>query len=65
MISPVKSEWEIEEDKDFYPIIENLKTHEVGATIIKFNTKRKGSSDITGAFTHTSIHGNLYVMVIY
>ena len=50
MISPVKSEWEIEEDKDFYPIMENLKTHEVCATIIPFNTNRKCLNDITGAF---------------
>ena len=65
MISPVKYELEIEEDKDFYPIMENVKTHKVCTEIIPFNTKRKVFSDLKGAFLHKSRRRNLYVMVIY
>ena len=42
-----------------------VKTHELWATIIPFNTKRKCCSNITGAFPHKSILGNLYFMVMY
>ena len=42
-----------------------MKTHELCATIIPFNIKVKGFNDITGAFPHNSIRGNLYVMVVY
>ena len=40
-------------------------THELCATIIPFNTKIKGFSDLTGAFPHKSSKGNLYFMVMY
>ena len=58
---------EVEEDRNFYPDIESVTTHELCATIILFNvkSKRKGFSDITGAFPHKSIRGNFYVMVMY
>ena len=42
-----------------------MNTHELCATITPFNLKRKGFSDITGAFPHKSSRGNLYVMVMY
>ena len=42
-----------------------MKTHESCATIILLNTKRKGFSNLTGAFPLKSIIGNLYVMVMY
>ena len=34
-------------------------------TIIPFNTKIKGFSDLNGAFPQKSIRGNLYDMVLY
>ena len=61
----VKSEVEVEEDIDFYLDAESVKNHELCATIIPFNTKRNCFSDLTGAFPHKSIRGNLYVMVMY
>ena len=61
----MKSKLGIEEDKYFHPILESVKTHEVCATIIPFNNKRKGFSDLTGAFPHNSSRGNLYVIVVY
>ena len=42
-----------------------MKTHEVCATITPLNIKRKGFSDLTGAFPHKSIRGIVYVMVMY
>ena len=39
---------EIEEDKDFYSDIETVNTHELCATIIPFNTKKKGFRELTG-----------------
>ena len=42
-----------------------MDTHELCATIIPFNIKRKGFTDLTGAFPHKSIIGNLYAMVMY
>ena len=56
---------DIEEDKYFYPFIETVQTDEACATIIPFNTKRKGFSNLTGALIHKSSHGNLYFMVMY
>ena len=56
---------EFEEDKYFYPDAETLKTHELCVKIIPFNLKRKGFSDLTDAFPHKSIRGNLHVMVLY
>ena len=56
---------EIEEDSNFYPEKEKVKTHELCTTIIPFNMKRKGFINITGAFPHKSNRGNLYVMVMY
>ena len=41
MISPGKTELEIEEDRYFYARMENMKTYKLGTTIISFNTKRK------------------------
>ena len=61
----VKSEGVVEEDINFYPDAETLKTRELCATIIHFNIKRKGFSDLTGALPHKSIRGNLYVIVMY
>ena len=61
----VKPEVEVEEDRNFYPDTESVKIHEICATIIPFNLKRKGFSDITGAFPHKSSRGNVYVMVMY
>ena len=43
----VKSELEVEEDSDFYPEAETVTTHELCETIIPFNIKRKGFSDLT------------------
>ena len=60
-----KSEVEVEEDSNFYPDTESVKTHDIFAIIIPFNIKRKGFSDITGAFPHNPSRGNLYVMVMY
>ena len=60
-----KSEVEVEEYRNFYPDEESVNTHEPCATIIPFNIKRKGFSEITGAFPHKSSRGNLYVMVMY
>ena len=42
-----------------------MKTHELCVTIIYFNIKRRGFSDITVALPHNSSRGKLYVMVIY
>ena len=42
-----------------------MKTHEICATLIPFNLKRKGFSDFTGAFPHKSSRGNFYVMYMY
>ena len=56
---------EVEEDRDFYPDAESVKTDELCSTIIPFNIKRKVFIDITGAFPHKSSRGNLYVMVMY
>ena len=61
----MKSELEIEEDNDFHPITESVKTHEVCAAIIKLNTNRKGFSCLIGALPQKMIRGNLYVMVVY
>ena len=48
----VKSELEVEENKEFYPEIETVKTHELCATIFPFNTKRESFIDLTGVFPH-------------
>ena len=61
----VKSELEVEEDKNFYPYIEAVKTHELCAKHFPLNIKRKGFSDPTGTFPQNSSRGNLYVMVLY
>ena len=61
----VKPEVEVEEDKCFYPDAQIVKTHEMCATIIPFNLKRKVFSDITSTSPHKSIRVNLYVMVLY
>ena len=53
----VKSEVEVEKDSNFYPDAESVKTHEMCATIIPFNIKRNGFSDITGNFLHKSSRG--------
>ena len=42
-----------------------MNTHELCAIIIPFNIKRKGFSNLTGAFPHKSSKEILYVMVIY
>ena len=42
-----------------------MTTHELCATIIPFNIKIKGFSDLTGIFPHKSSRGNLYAMVMY
>ena len=56
---------DIEEDKEFYPIMESVKTHGVRAKIIPFKTKRKGFGDLIGYLPHKSICGNFYVMLVY
>ena len=61
----IKSEVGVEEDRSFYPDTESVKTHEIFATIIPFNLKITGFSDLTGAFPYKSSRGNLYVMVMY
>ena len=55
----------IKEDKDFYPDIETVKTHELCSTIILISIKRKVFRKLTEAFPHKSSRGNLYVMVMY
>ena len=55
----------VKEDKDFYPDIKTVKTHDLCATIIQFNIKRKGFNNLTGDFPHKSSRGSLYVMVLY
>ena len=45
-----------------------MNTYDLCATIIPFNLKRKGFSDLTGDFSHNSSREsrrNLYVMVMY
>ena len=61
----VKSELEIEEDKNLYPNIDTGNTHELFAIIIPLNANRKGFRYITGSLPHKSIQGNFYVMVMY
>ena len=56
---------EIEQDRNFYPEAEIVIAHEICATIIPFNIKRKGFIDITGAFSYKSSRVNLYFMVMY
>ena len=56
---------DIEEDKEFYPIMESVKTHKVCAKIIPFNANKKGFSDLTVAFLHKSSCENSYVMAVY
>ena len=50
----LKSEAEVEEDSNFYPDEESVKTYELCTTIMHFNIKRKGFSDLTGDFLHKS-----------
>ena len=61
----VKSEVEVEEERDFYPDAESVKNHEICVTIIPFNLKRNVFSDLISAFPHKSISINFYVMVMY
>ena len=61
----VKSGLELEEDREFYPDIETVKTHKFWKTIIPFNIKRRVFSDLTAAFPQKSSRWNLYVMVLY
>ena len=61
----VKSEGEVDEDRNFYQDTETVKTHEICANIIPFNLKRKGFSDPNGALLRNSSIGNLHVMVMY
>ena len=42
-----------------------MKTHELCAKISPFNIKRKGLSNLAGAFPHKSSRGNLYIMILY
>ena len=56
---------EFEEDSSFYSVTETVNTHELCVTIILFNFKKKGFSDLTGTFPKKSSRGNLYVMVLY
>ena len=56
---------EIEEDRNFYPEKETVKTYELCATIIPLNMKIKCFGNITCAFPHKSSRGNLYIMVMY
>ena len=42
-----------------------MKTHELCTTIVIFNMKRKGFSNLTGAFHNKSSRGNLFVTVLY
>ena len=42
-----------------------MTTHKVCATITPFTIKRKGFSDLTGAFPHNSSRGNVYAMFMY
>ena len=56
---------EVEEDRNFYLDAESVNTHDLCATIIPFNLKRKGFSDTTSAFLHKSSGRNFYVMVMY
>ena len=61
----VQSELGVEEDINFYPDVETVKTHVLCAKITPFNLKRKRFSDITGAFPHKSSRVNFYFMVMY
>ena len=45
--------------------MENMKTNELCATIIPFDTNREFSCDLTGDFQRKSSRRNLYVMVVY
>ena len=65
LTNQVKYELDIEECKDFYADIEKVKKHEVCATLILFNIKRKGFSNLTVDFPHKSSRGNVYVTVMY
>ena len=50
IISPIKTELDIDENKYFNTIMDNVKTHEVCEKIIPFNTNRKVCIDLTGSF---------------
>ena len=52
IISPMKYELDIEEDKYFYPIMDSVKTHKVSKKIIPFNTESKCFNELIGAFPH-------------
>ena len=61
----VKSEVEVEYDSNFYLDTESVNNYELCATIITFNIKRSGFSDIAGSFPYQSSRGDLHVMVMY
>ena len=61
----VKSDLEPEENRDFYPDIETVNTHDLCAKIVLFNIKRKVFSDLTGDFSHKSSKVHLYAIVMY
>ena len=42
-----------------------MKTHELCATIVPFNIKRKGFSNLTGSFLNKSSKSNIHFMVMY
>ena len=56
---------EVEEDNNFYPDTETVKTHDLCATITPFNLWRRRFSYLTGVLPHNSSKGNLYVMALY
>ena len=53
IIFPVSLELDIEEEKYFYPIMDNVKTHQICMTTTPFKTNGKG------------FIGKFYVMVVY
>ena len=56
---------EVKKNRYFYPDTVSMKTHELCATMIPFNLKRKRFSDLTGAFPQKASRGYLYVLVMY
>ena len=51
---------------DFFPTSYNpKKTHDCVATLVPFQTSKKGYMDLTGHFPHKSSSGNEYLLVVY
>ena len=54
-----------EQEQDFFPIQDNLKTYHVAMKLEQFNPKETAYSDLSGRFPHKSSRGHQYMLVVY